>query len=424
MVAELTGTRLPELLAEIASDTIKSAVTAGNVMAAGSGGGVTRQRTDNYPVTAWLRSQLTQLAELHGTEGNGVLLSLDEVHRAATEDIRVIAHTIQHMFREGRPVAFLAAGLPAAIEDVLNDAVLTFLRRAERLTLGAVSDPDVQRAIRTPIEQAGRFITDGALAMAAASTQGYPFLVQLVGYQMWIVASDEALIDEQQARAGIVRAVRRVGRLVHEPALSGLSDVDRAFLTAMTVDTGASRLAEIAERLGVYSTYAGQYRIRLMASELTGCLDERERPPVEDSPPPKDQDASDDQVDVELFAYCSRPLCRKEFRQVLGRGRRRDFCSETCRRQADADYKRAKAMVEHFDRLARLHRYDVLAFGRSTDSPEVDEQVVMERARAAVGRADAVVRFAGDADPLLFEELTRLADAVRPLLQGEARPRP
>ena len=145
---------------------------------------------------------------------------------------------------------------------------------------------------------------------------------------------------------------------------------------------------------------------------------------LEDSPPPDQQQINDDQDDVELFAYCARPLCRKEFHFVLGRGRPRDFCSETCRRQADVDYKRAKAMVEHFDRLARLHRYDVLAFGRSTDGPEMDEQVAMERARAAVGRADAVVRFAGDADPLLVEELTRLADAIRPLLQGEAWPRP
>lgn len=40
--------------------------------------------------------------------------------------------------------------------------------------------------------------------------------------------------------------------------------------------------------------------------------------------------------------YCARPMCRKEFRQSAGRGRRRDYCSETCRRLADRDYKRAK----------------------------------------------------------------------------------
>lgn len=76
------------------------------------------------------------------------------------------------------------------------------------------------------------------------------------------------MIDEQQANVGIERAVRRVGRLVHEPALSGRSDVDRAFLAAMAVDTGPSRIADIAQRLGVNTTYAGQYRLRLMSAEL------------------------------------------------------------------------------------------------------------------------------------------------------------
>ncbi len=267
VVAEITSTRLPELLAQ-ASGQSSTTVTAVNVMAAGFGGGVTRQRIDPHPVTASLRSQLTQLTDLYGERGAGVLLSLDEVHRGATDDLRVIAHTVQHLFREGRAVAFVAAGLPAAIEDVLNDAVLTFLRRAERFSLGAVSEPDVEAALRTPIENSGRTITDTALAGAAAATQGYPFLVQLVGYHMWAVEPDAPVIDDKQAQIGVERAVRRVARLVHEPALVGLSQVDRAFLDAMAVDDGPSRMADIANRLGVTAGYASQYRLRLISAEL------------------------------------------------------------------------------------------------------------------------------------------------------------
>lgn len=268
LVLEMTSTRLPELLTEMSGRTTKDTVTGVTVMAAGFGGGLTRQRTDRHPVVASLRSQLTRLADLHAARDSGVLLSLDEVHRQAREDIRVIAHTVQHLFREGRPVAFLAAGLPAAIEDVLNDAVLTFLRRAERFVLGPVSAADVALALRTPIENAGRRITPEALAIATSGTQGYPFLVQLVGYQTWAVRPDDAVIDASQARIGVERAVRRVGRLVLAPALGGLSRVDRSFLTAMAVDPGPSRMADIADRLGVSSTYASQYRLRLLAAEV------------------------------------------------------------------------------------------------------------------------------------------------------------
>lgn len=197
-----------------------------------------------------------------------MLLSLDEVHREATQDLRAIAQTVQHLFREGRQLAFAAAGLPSAVEDVLNDAVVTFLRRAERFTLGSVSAQEVALALRAPIEDSGREVTDEAIATAIAGTQGYPFLVQLVGYHMWAADPGSETIDAGQARVGVERAVRRVGRLVHEPALGGLSAVDRSFLAAMSLDDEPSRMADIAQRLGVTGTYASQYRLRLISAEL------------------------------------------------------------------------------------------------------------------------------------------------------------
>lgn len=165
-------------------------------------------------------------------------------------------------------MAFAAAGLPSAVDDLLSDAVLAFLRRAERFSLGSVSAQEVSLALREPIENFGREITGEALAIAAAGTQGYPFLIQLVGFQIWAADPAAEVIDQGHARLGVERAARRVGRLVHEPALSRLSDVDRSFLAAMALDDDASRLSDVARRLGVTGTYAGQYRLRLIAAEL------------------------------------------------------------------------------------------------------------------------------------------------------------
>lgn len=128
-------------------------------------------------------------------------------------------------------------------------------------------------------------------------------------------------------------------------------------------------------------------------------------------------EAGDDQFD--LPDLCARPQCRKEFRQQVGRGRKKDYCSETCRRLADRDYKRARATVEHFEKLARRSRHDVLAFGRSADEPAdggVSEEVALVQAADALGRADAVLRFVGDADPRLVEELRALRHGVSALV--------
>jgi hypothetical protein len=128
-------------------------------------------------------------------------------------------------------------------------------------------------------------------------------------------------------------------------------------------------------------------------------------------------EAGDDQFD--LPDLCARPQCRKEFRQQVGRGRKKDYCSETCRRLADRDYKRARATVEHFEKLARRSRHDVFAFGRPADEQadaEVSEEVALVQAADALDRADAVLRFVGDADPRLVEELRALRNGVSALV--------
>lgn len=131
-----------------------------------------------------------------------------------------------------------------------------------------------------------------------------------------------------------------------------------------------------------------------------------------------DDDAVEDQFD--LPDLCARPQCRREFRQSVGRGRKKDYCSETCRRLADRDYKRARATVEHFEKLARRARYDVLAFGRAAseeaDGAVVTEDVACAQALAALDRADAVLRFASDAEPRMVAELQALCSGVRPLV--------
>lgn len=124
--------------------------------------------------------------------------------------------------------------------------------------------------------------------------------------------------------------------------------------------------------------------------------------------------------EFDLVDYCARPMCRREFRQSSGRGRRRDYCSETCRRLADRDYKRAKAMVDQFERLARRSRYDVQAFGRAADeqdAAQVSDEVALERAIGALSRAETVLRFASEADERLITEIRELCAGVRPLIQ-------
>ncbi len=265
-ITRITTQHLPRLLRDFDPQAVQRRLTG--LSAPMSIGSISWESLQTHIVAAGLRNQLETLTDLLAPQETGVLITLDELHHNQVSELREIATTVQHAFREDREVAFVGAGLAAAVSDVMNDEVLTFLRRADRRHLGSVSRTDVERALREPIEDSGRSIDVEALHVMAEGTGGYPFLVQLVGAQTWRRHPAAPRITVEDARAGLASARRRLGSLIHAPALAGASDIDKSFLLAMARDEGPSKMADIQQRLGVDVNYASQYRLRLIAAEL------------------------------------------------------------------------------------------------------------------------------------------------------------
>lgn len=224
-------------------------------------GGVTTQPTPELEVG--LRRRIGGLLDDLERTGSGLVITVDEVHASAREDLTTLAVLTQHLIREERQVALVMAGLPSAVSGLLSEDVLTFLRRADKRVLTDVAVDEVQDSIVTTIEANGRSIDEEAAAVAAAGTGGYPFLIQLVGYHVWRATRDPHL-DVGAVERGLETARQRLGSLVHETALNDLSEKDKAFLMAMSHDDGPSRMYDIAERLGVSGQYANTYRLRLL----------------------------------------------------------------------------------------------------------------------------------------------------------------
>jgi hypothetical protein len=257
---------LPRLLAGFDPKSVRRRVTG--ITGPMGSGGVTWSTTESHTPEATLRSQIELITDLLADNKTGLLITLDEIHQNQIAELRQLATTVQHAFRENRQLAFVGAGLASAITDVVNDEVLTFLRRAERHILGPVASHDVARALRLPVEESGRKVADEVLEVMVEGTRGYPFLIQLIGAQVWRLRSSESAISMESARDGVSNALRRLGRLVYEPALADASDIDKSFLLAMAKDDGPSRMKDIQERLGIDANFASQYRLRLIASEL------------------------------------------------------------------------------------------------------------------------------------------------------------
>lgn len=55
--------------------------------------------------------------------------TVDEIHSADQTELSQLAADVQHFIRDGLPIGLIFAGLPAAVSDLLNEGVATFLHR-------------------------------------------------------------------------------------------------------------------------------------------------------------------------------------------------------------------------------------------------------------------------------------------------------
>ena len=184
-------------------------------------------------------------------------------------EISQLAADVQHFIREGLPIGLIFAGLPSAVSDLLNEGVATFLWRADRINLHEAAITEVTESYSELFSQGGIGISPGLINEAAEATEGYPFLIQLVGYYLWLEAGKEGWkVDQSSVQHAIAAAQRRNTLVVVESALSDISDKDREFLDAMAAQDGPSAAGQIGAILKSKPNVVSKYRNRLIAAGL------------------------------------------------------------------------------------------------------------------------------------------------------------
>lgn len=210
-----------------------------------------------------------QLLNVLSEKKTGLLFTVDEIHATDRAELSQLAADVQHFIREGLPIGLIFAGLPAAVSVLLNEGVATFLRRADRIDLHAAAINEVARSYTDTFCGAGISISNELIQQAAKATDGYPFLIQLIGYQLWRQAEINNMdINQENAAQAIDAAIRRHEATVIEAALSTASDKDKDFLHAMAEDDGPVAAGDIGKRLNAKSNVVANYRARLIAAGL------------------------------------------------------------------------------------------------------------------------------------------------------------
>ncbi|PWG58898.1 ATP-binding protein [Bifidobacterium catulorum] len=229
-----------------------------------------------------LRNALNKrLASRKIAKGKGILITIDETQAATHEDLVAIATAIQHVIADGdenntpeadrKGVAIVFAGLPYMVNELLDNKVTTFLRRALRRELDDVPTPDVKNAFMETVVESGKAIDERVALTAAVKSGGYPYMVQLIGYYMWQSAQrrGSTTITIADVDTGMADALLAFDDAVCAPALDGTTSAERLFLDAMAQDSPApTQVSDIAARTRRSRSWVSKYRSILIKDRL------------------------------------------------------------------------------------------------------------------------------------------------------------
>ena len=228
------------------------------------GFGIERDVADENKPT-W-RAEMDNYLDMLAKHDIGLLITVDEVSASFPEMIEFIS-TFQFFIREKRNVALLMAGLPGSVIQMFQRPSISFLRRAFKRTLDPISLPEVRTVIKKTVEIANREIEKEALDIAAESTGGMPFLIQLIGYHSFN-QSNKKVITKNDVLTGISDAEEDMENMILDATINEISETDIRFLLAMLDDQEVSRISDIASRMEVSLSYAGHYRKRLITQGI------------------------------------------------------------------------------------------------------------------------------------------------------------
>lgn len=192
-----------------------------------------------------------------------VALLIDELQYFSAQELSALIMGMHKMQQRQLPMVLLGAGLP-----ILPRLAGESKSYAERLfgfpEIGALSEPDANKALQDPTKAVGVEFEAAALEEIFRLTQGYPYFIQEWGYQSWNRAVGPP-ITLAVVQAATPTVIKRLDANFFRVRFDRLTPGERRFLRAMAgLGAGAHRSADIARALGVNINSLGPGRAKLI----------------------------------------------------------------------------------------------------------------------------------------------------------------
>lgn len=254
----------PDLLTRIADEISLprdiQAQIGGSMGTSASFGGISANGNAGVSMTAsyvYISARKRFQEYLADPSHKGIVVALDEVQSASSDDIVDICNLMQEMRMQRANVAFIVAGKPGYIRELVNNGRIDYMRKARPFTIGLLNDNEVWLSMREQFKVSGIDIDNDCLNYLVKKTMDFPILVQYIGYE----AYDRARIHGKQTdgrneilssdcRDIVINAYKRYKGEVLSPIIEGATTNELRFLLAMSSEKGEAKTSAIINESG------------------------------------------------------------------------------------------------------------------------------------------------------------------------------
>lgn len=199
-----------------------------------------------------LPEMLTELAELAGHHGVGLLIAIDELQEVDKSTLSALNATVHRMGQGQEPAPFLlvGAGLPS-LRRILPEATSYAERLYEYRQVDRLEEVAIRAALQAPAEALGVRWQGAALDAGVQFSAGYPYFVQVLGKHAWDVAAGPT-ITSFDLRNAIQDAQADIDAGLYASRWERATHAEQRFMGAMAErdPAGRARMADLVESLG------------------------------------------------------------------------------------------------------------------------------------------------------------------------------
>lgn len=218
---------------------------------------------DHGNLTLDMTDVLVAIGEAAKDHGTGLVMLFDEVQFLSQSQLEAVIQAIHKSVQRKLPVTFVGAGLPQ-IAELAGDAKSYAERLFKFPKISSLDKADARKALAEPAHLEGVQFNDDALDRAFELTEGYPYFVQELGYQVWAVAEGEVitLADVEDAKDAYEA---KLDSSFFRVRLDRATQLQIAYMRAMAqLGPESQKAADVAAVMGRESTQLAPTRSELI----------------------------------------------------------------------------------------------------------------------------------------------------------------